>query len=335
MLAVTPQGVGIGNFGNFYMNWLQATNASDAYRTMVSNPLTALTEWGLPISGLLLFISLSGLFLLIPDSNLSQVKNSVAAAHAVLASFLVAGIFSTTMETPMIWIPVSLASLILASLTFYFGSRNIQKLRHILIFSACITLLGLGGLFIYGKILRSKNSLDLSKDANGTHIRVENTNSQNNILLVDQEVLGENYGKFARDLVTHKSINLFIPDSRLEDLPTVKEKHRSASPDTLIVTGRKINNIQNIDAARYILIAPDIPKDSSILQKIFSEGRVLLILPGFDEDGRSAWWNEEYSKAQPDKKSTAVPIEGFGNNLEQAKTQILDLINNFSQSSHR
>jgi hypothetical protein len=99
MMVDAPEGWGLGNSGNAYMQWYQPTNRSEVYRTLVNSHLTWLVEVGWPARIIYLFVWSSVLMLCWPRDR----KISDLIPLAVWISFFVGALFSSIAESVYLW----------------------------------------------------------------------------------------------------------------------------------------------------------------------------------------------------------------------------------------
>lgn len=319
MLAIAPQGVGTGNSGAFFMNWLQAPDATGGYRTMVNSYLTFLTEWGLLSGALAGFVFLALVLVCIPGkTSSSALTNSAIACEAALIAFVVAGFFSTTMETIEVWIPAVIALGGLVGLTFVSGRSRRLGFRPALGLAAGLSV-GLAVLlWAAGCLLQAGNPLSLRfvKTKNGSILEARSRypgQGENGELLVlpDTSVMGKTYGKALRLLITGRNLVLKVH----ENLSGFQ------STSGWVMTAGK-HGAQGDGQKRIILLAPEIPSAPERMPEWGRDASVVLFQPGFDEDGRVAFWNEV--AARNPRAIRVVPLPGFGNDLSQAWSDIVE-----------
>ena len=100
MIADSPDGWGKGQSGNAYMNWYQPLDMNERYRTLVSCPLSHLTENG----NFGRFTAFTCAFLLAGVLLAHLKKKSDAVPLAVWSTFFTASLFSTVAENRILWI---------------------------------------------------------------------------------------------------------------------------------------------------------------------------------------------------------------------------------------
>ncbi len=140
MTYENPSGFGAGRSGNEFMQWYQAIDRVEGYRTMVNSYLTFLVERGwLPFSAVILAIA--AFWTWTWPRNGEVHASWRIALWGSLAAFLVSGIFSTTMEEPLVWSIPILAGLALIAFKRCAGARDFS-LPH----SSFRKLMKMGGL---------------------------------------------------------------------------------------------------------------------------------------------------------------------------------------------
>lgn len=319
MLAIAPQGVGTGHSGAFFMNWLQASDATGGYRTMVNSYLTFLTEWGLPFGVLAGFVFLALVLVFIPGkTSSSALTNSAIACQAALIAFAVAGFFSTTMETIQVWIPAMIALGGLVGLTLGSGRTRRLGFRPALGLAAGLSVGLVVLLWAAGCLLQAGNPLSLRfvKTKNRSILAVRSRHlghGENAELLVfpDTSVMGQRYGKALRLLVTEHNFPLTVHEN-----PSGFQ-----STSGWMMAGGKYG-AQGDGQKGIILLAPEIPSAPEKMPEGGRHASVVIFQPGFDEDGRVAFWNEVAIRNP--EAIQVIPVPGFGSDLSQAWPDIVE-----------
>lgn len=310
MLAIAPQGVGQGASGTFFMNWLQPVEADAGYRTMVNSYLTFFTEYGLLFGALALFLAGAFVLILQPRSGPShRVRNTVIACQASLMAFAVAGFFSTTMETVAVWLGPILSGILLASLTLTHGRASFLSIRRATGLAAFLALGTVGLLWAIGGIVLAGEDRKLTFK-NGTVMIVSDENAPARILVVpDVAIMGTNYGKSLRRLSETCAIVV----------PLQGKIPAEAFADWVVAAGETAETLP--EANNLILLAPIRLPEETTPSLLTKSGKILVFLPGFDEDGRVAYWQEQ-ARLHPDAIEV-IPLPNFGNDLTQAWPEIL------------
>ncbi len=309
MLAIAPQGVGAGNSGAFYMNWLQPLESQAGYRTMVNSYLTFLTEYGVWAGMLTGFLALAVVLVCLPDlRGASRARDAVTACHASLMAFATAGFFSTTMETAWVWLPALFSLLLLGYSTYRYGRTTRMGIGAALALAAILAAGIVAGLWSSGWILRINQPVQMHYDGpalllqnglNGSDLRREIYVQPN------EAIMGGTYGKGIRRLFHGIPLSIRVCQS---DIPS------SEAAEWGVVTGRRG---ESFPAARSLmLLAPEILSEEETRALLSSYESLVIILPGFDEDGRVAYWRE--TAANNFGKIQIFSLPEFGNDFSQA-----------------
>ncbi len=201
MIAVSPwHGWGAGQSGAQYMQWFQPVDATTGYASMVNSLLTLTVERGLPAFSAYVFVSvfviLGGVMTFNSISTeKSFLRFALLAATASFVAFSIACLFSNFWVAPSLWTIPVLEVLFIT--TVYITSAG--DIRRVAFWSGA----GTGALSIIllcvGTALHSTVSISLSNSS----IIVENRGDgpiSRIVLLTDPDVLGDDYGKQARQL---------------------------------------------------------------------------------------------------------------------------------------
>ncbi|MCK9589483.1 MAG: O-antigen ligase family protein [Terrimicrobiaceae bacterium] len=308
MLAIAPWGVGAGNSGAFYMNWLQPLDATGGYRTMVNSYLTFLTERGLVVGGVGFAIFFALVLMLQPKRAASGIDfDAVVACQASLIAFAVAGFFSTTMETAWIWLVPLLCFSLLLGLTIRGG--GLPRLPAILGMTASLGFGIVAVLWGTGTVLQLANAHSLRVRNGVLEIQGRKKPSIQVFVQPDESVMGESYGKGLRLLMENANIDLLVNLGKVPAQP--------ASMWTL-AAGEQIATPSGTPNA--VFLAPPRISPGTVEQILKSYRTILIFLPGYDEDGRGEFWRE-IAGENPEKVSTVI-LPGFGNDLTQAWPEI-------------
>ena len=286
MAYENPAGFGSGKSGSEFMQWYQDPDRTEGYRTMVNSYLTFLVERGWVVFG-------GCLFLLVAFWRVSSDKHIglIAALKASILAFLVAGIFSTTMEEGWLWIIPGLCVAVILFLMM--GKRPAWKPFS----SLGITFGILGILWVVGWHLSSRDPLVRRfAPGAGSVISVSCRAPRAVIaLLPDSAVLGEQYGKLARSLALNAGADVHLG--------------ASAEADLVLATGEMCFAPTLSKMTPLIWVAPPVPSGES-----FRDGAVrnlTVLVPEIDEGGRSEWWKNQ-------KSVEIIPLEGVGMRVDWA-----------------
>lgn len=100
MMVDSPRGWGLGVSGRAYTSWYQAPNEFKIIRTLVNSHLTWLTEFGWSGRFLYLMLLLGLLWGLLLVSR----RGGNPLPAALMLSLVVAGLFNSVMESPVLWL---------------------------------------------------------------------------------------------------------------------------------------------------------------------------------------------------------------------------------------
>ena len=303
MSVENPSGFGAGNSGAVYMQWYQDPDAVGKYRTMVNSYLTFLVERGWLISVGVIVIFVMFWILTVP-------RRKFAVAHGlrgVILAFLVAGIFSTTMEDWRLWILPCLTGAWLG-LSAFFGGETITK--------RTICLSGFGMVFvlfcltIYGLYLSSVDSLKRTFEK-GSLVSIEKRAGIRAALglLPDPKVLGPLYGKLVRELVKESGLKVILGNQALDQ-------------GRVMLVGDQIHTeIRPRKNREVILLSPE-TTNPEMLQKFFRRGQnIKLILAEIGEDDRVDSW----LKIAAERKIEPTILYGVGTRVDWAWTEVIEI----------
>lgn len=318
MIAAIPQGVGRGHSGEFYMQWFQPLDGATRYRTLVNSYLTFAAENGLLALAAASFFAL--LIWLAPRRNPpgSLAEEIACACRAALIAFAVAGFFSTTMEEGRLWIVPGIAAGSLLAMIAWQRSWPIPKRTSLAAATAAATLCG--ALWLAGWSLGRADDLRVVRRGARVELHPASSTAPAIHVLLDPEVLGRNFGKLMRRLALHRRG------------PVVVSPSENAIPGGQIVVavGRAVDGATWPPARRLVLLAPA-PIDAERARKILSSSRpALLLLPGFDEDGRAAFWQEMADEHRAGEKPRCETLDGVGTQVEWAWEQVLSSVKRFT-----
>ena len=312
MLATNPQGVGSGNSGLFYMQWYQPLEMTARYRTMVNSYLTFAVERGLWIFAASCFLAFGIWNAASRTHHAGFMQDVVTTLKASVLAFAVAGLFSTTMEEAKLWIwpalcMAGLAALVLVEMRKISWGGVIKQ-------SAVICIVLCGTIYASGLALQRNEPLKIHLDnkQNGT-VTIEpaqkSSRSATTVrVLVDEEVMGQDYGKLLRRLATGSGLRVVTSESPDASLPQ----------ETLLVSGQCVGRLQNLKNQNLVFLAPARISGDDAANLLRSATTVKLLLPGFDEDGRAAFWYDAAKDAKPPASIKTVSLDGVGTEVEWA-----------------
>jgi hypothetical protein len=307
MAVENPAGFGAGNSGSAYMQWYQPPEMTAGYRTMVNSYLTFLVERGWVAAFLVLLAGLTFWLWARPDENGPVSARWIAALRAVILAFLVAAIFSSTMEDGRLWILPTLTAGTLAGWTMV--GRKPITFRHAglagaLALGVCLVFAAWG--FVEGK--RELLERRFEKTGDGPLVvtlrprNIQQTGAGWTVL-PDPAVLGTVYGKLVRRLC-------------LEWGEPVRVGNPVGRPgEKYVVAGDQVGFLAGQGVARLVLLAPEGGDASSARRVLTANPDAVLFLPEIDEDGRSAFWEEA---ARTAGTARVIPLEGVGVQVDWA-----------------
>lgn len=315
MAYENPAGFGAGRSGAEFMQWYQAVERTEGYRTMVNSYLTFLVEYGWVTFALVMLIVAALWAWSWPNANAPHLRWRIAL-WASLAAFLISGIFSTTMEEPLVWIlPV------LAMLGIIVMRLTVGKPLRVSIFpwavamgAACLllaTLLFMGMSKSLGDPL--ERIFDRVPEGQKNVVAMRSKSAKRETILSvypDDSVLGPDWGKLLRTLALQTGREIWVGDARgSNDMPF----------DVMLVGSNIMENHKAAKSRRVFLLAPS-AGDITLTKN------TTLLLPEIDEDGRSSFWQERVETMKPTPVKMLV-LHGVGTRVEWAWGQVIEAIN--------
>ena len=277
MSVENPRGFGAGRSGEEYMQWYQATEREEGYRTMVNSYLTFLVEYGWAWFAAIL-IAFSCFWAWTSPGRGDRMS---VGLRGLLIAFLVAGIFSTTMEEWRLWVLPGLAFAVLMGLKI----RSGVAMRRPLLAGA-LGIAAMGMCVLAGKGWRESAKDPLLREFEPV------TEGRSVVLLARKDggkrpmgvvanprVLGDFQGKLLRELAMGGDFKLFLGE-------------QAVSPGTVMLVGNGVHTSLPAQVNGLILLAPEIV-DPSTLEGIRPSAAVVrLFLGEIDEDGRVDFWRD-------------------------------------------
>jgi len=184
MIANAPEGWGVGNSGNAYIQWYQPLNRSERYRTLVNSHFTWLVEFGWPFRVLYL-IGWSAIFVICWPSKSARWRS---VAFAVWVCFFVAAFFSSVAEVAILWIVPLL--FLCAAIFCRFAKRESPTMLQWAI-ASCIPTSILAALWLLGQ-----NSPHLNGTASSV---IFGHGAPEVVVFYDPRTMGDLYGKAIRE----------------------------------------------------------------------------------------------------------------------------------------
>lgn len=313
MTCENPAGFGPGRSGSEFVHWYQAVDRTEGYRTMVNSYLTFLVEMGwLPFVSLMVAVAAFWAWTWPRGGEKCAVLRT--AAWASLAAFLASGIFSTTMEEPLVWVIPGLVVVALFILRFRSGPWNLSLPRTGCAVGCAIMMLA--ALFGMGQALSKRDLLErqFARDETGNltvaSIRPKSKVDQPAIrVFPDEIVLGPDWGKLMRVLAIQTGREV-----RVLDAPNDADK----AFDVMVIGSAGPSDTVPTDG-RVVLIAPSI-------RDLRLEVVSMVILPEIDEDGRISFWQERVQDAATEPPQV-VTLDGVGTRIDWAWNQVIEVVN--------
>ncbi|MCK9589525.1 MAG: O-antigen ligase family protein [Terrimicrobiaceae bacterium] len=365
MACENPAGFGSGQSGREFMQWYQATDRTEGYRTMVNSYLTFLVEQGrgmfaLAVFGFLVFwfsmasppgspkstgkeshmeaprreaVDAKEGLIHLPHKNTCPAEPELpsAAAEAAVPShlqisgirtafrgsilaFLVAGIFSTTMEDWGLWIIPACCIIVLVA-TRCLRPRALT-LRP-LVRGLCGTCAMVFGLWLAG-FSQSRSDLlarTFAPSREGRSVvAIAPKGGKKTIWFVpDAAVLGPMYGKLLRSLALETKSEILLGGNE------------GALADLVVLAGDAVNGHRPDDGVPLLLLAPAKMEEAQARAILGRKGRVLLLFPEIDEDGRSSFWRN-LAGQNPRDGLVCRELGGVGTQVDWAWDQVMDCI---------
>lgn len=310
MAAENVHGFGTGKSGEQYMLWYQPLERQEGYRTMVNSYLTFLVEQGWLWSGAILLA-----FVLIWGWTRPRDGEPVTVAlRASILAFMIAGVFSTTMEDRLLWIFPATCGVILIGLAV--GKRKALGKTQLLvtgggILAACTTLLTIG-------FLKSRSDpLKREFGANGDHHTVSSLSpgtpkARSLGCIVDETVMGDQYAKLLREMALGAEVKILLGD-RINDA------------DRILCTGSSVHSYGSFPKKPLLLLAPEKLVDDELSALAARSEVARILLPEIDEDGRVGFW-EEVTEGELAANFQTSALSGVGNRVDWAWAQVIEIV---------
>gem|GEM_PF-3483254 len=268
LIATSPlRGWGYYNTGASYMNWFQGVTDHTYYNGLVNSYLQIGAAFGLPVLGGVLAVLILALLnthkkvaqtlLSVPVLNQTNfgTDRSVCATFISLLCFLwiliwmLNSCFSSMLSSPMLVIPPLMA----VFMALFLNPPRKSELVGSLMISLSLCLL----VFVLGRRFSGNDSVSISRDSSGI-ITVANNEIKTGktcILFVDQQALGEEYGKELRQFLLGADFERCVVVGRTSyfDAPETNIKN----PELIIISGITVSQVEIRDGpAKYLLLNP-------------------------------------------------------------------------------
>jgi hypothetical protein len=308
MAAENVRGFGTGKSGEQYMQWYQPLDRQEGYRTMVNSYLTFLVEQGWLWSGAVL---LGFVMFWVWTRPRSGEPVTVALRASVLA-FLVAGIFSTTMEDWRLWLIPATCSVILVTLAV--GKRKRVEKFHLLATGGGV-LAGCATLFTVGSLKSGRDPLKRGFGGDGENRSVTSLapaapSDRSLGFIVDEAVMGDQYAKLLRELALGADVEILLGG-------------RAKEADRILCAGKSVHSHGSFQQKPLLLLAPEKVLDEELALLAARSKPAEILLPEIDEDGRVGFWDEvtEGALAASFQK---IALSGVGNRVDWAWAQVIE-----------
>jgi hypothetical protein len=310
MSVENPLGFGAGQSGEQYMQWYQPVDRKVGYRTMVNSYLTFLVErgWLWSIAAVLGFV------VIWTWTRAREAGQVATALRASVIAFLVAGIFSTTMEMWQLWIlPISCGVILLGTCVWEKPGLEWGRvaLGGVCLLGVCAILATIGiWKMAHDPLRREFSSMNHTRTVVGIGPKVKTARSLG--CVVDQAVLGEEYSKLLRSLALSDTLNICLGD-------------HSKSAERVMWVGHAVHLCRSYRPKNLILLFPEKIDDTELAAIVSVGSPVQLILPEIDEDGRVAFW-EDAASGPSARCFEKTALSGVGNRIDWAWDQVADLL---------
>lgn len=310
MAAENVHGFGTGKSGEQYMQWYQPLERQEGYRTMVNSYLTFLVEQGWLWSGAVLL----GFVLFWVWTRPRSGEAVTVALRASILAFLVAGIFSTTMEDWRLCLIPAACAVVLVTLAV--GKRKGIEKPHLLAVGGSV-LVGCAALFTVGFLKSGSDPLKREFGGDGgdrtvTTLAPATPKARSVGCIVDETILGDRYAKLLREMALGAEVKILLGD-RVKDA------------DRILCTGKSVHSHGSFPQKPLWLLAPEKILDEEFTLLAARSEPAKILLPEIDEDGRVAFWDEVTEGAlAANFQKTA--LSGVGNRVDWAWAQVIEIV---------
>ncbi len=307
MAVENPLGFGGGNSGAQYVQWYQAAGRDEGYRTMVNSYLTFLVERGWPVS-----VCLSLSFVVFWVWTKPPLDGQLGAAlRASILGFMVAGIFSTTMEDWKLWMTPISCGMALAVAAMARRSRLDGRAIGVgvVVLSVGVMIMTFLGLRKSGNdpLVREIGMLEGVRTVTG--LRSKNKSLGTLRCVVDPLVLGEQPSKLMRELALKADVEIWLGEV-------------GKAADKTMWVGQAAELLSDAPPRDLILLAPAKIKIVALKQLLTASARVDILLPEIDEDGRVGFWEDALQTASA-LRFNKTTLTGVGNRIDWAWEQVI------------
>ncbi|MGC1479795.1 MAG: O-antigen ligase family protein [Chthoniobacterales bacterium] len=331
MAADRPLGFGLGNSGQAYMQWYQPLGSDAGYRTLVSGYLTPLVEFGWPLFALTILLLAAWWSWTAPRTSDRRSRPVITGFRATILAFATAAIFSTTIETPTLWILPTLAFIATTWLTI--ANRGAvrqlpdrptpvaqpplhpkkdpatthRKIHPPTIRNLAITTTFLLALYAVGLALSATAPLQKTFGPNETVLlRPRELSSLPIGIVPDPAVLGPTYGHLLRELA--------IETNTAIEISATAKIHRN--PAKIILSGNAVGFAAKFPTAPLTLLCPDVIPEDAVPELLRTGNIERIYLSEIDPDRRSLFWKAH----APESLIETIP--GVGTRVDWAWNEL-------------
>ena len=311
MAADNPRGFGSGTSGEQYMNWYQPLDRQQGYRTMVNSYLTFLVEQGW---AWFLLVALASAWFWVWTQP-ARGEWLARALRASIIAFLIAGVFSSTMEEWRLWIIPTTAAIALAAMALWRKKNPVAPKPLLLAWGG--VALACGALWCAGWQKSRYDPLRRKFATTGdcrsvTAIGPQNPLSATLGCIVDETVLGEHPVKLLRELALGADVTILLGEG-------------ARSAPRILCVGQAVHECNRFPTQPLWLLAPEMIQPAELALLAARPTPIQILMPEIDEDGRVGFWTE-ISGGQLATHFQLTSLVGVGNRVDWAWTQVIELI---------
>lgn len=310
MAAENVHGFGTGKSGEQYMQWYQPLERQEGYRTMVNSYLTFLVEQGWLWSAAILL----GFVLFWVWTRPRDRQVVTVALRASILAFLVAGIFSTTMEDWRLWIFPAACAVILVTLAV--GKKKGIEKTHLLATGGSV-LAGCAALFVVGLLKSGRDPLKRgfggdAENRSVTSLTPAAPKVRSVGVIVDETVMGDQYAKLLREMALRAEVEILLGE-RVKDA------------DRILCSGKGVHSHKSFQQKPLLLLAPEKIRDEELTLLATRSNPAEILLPEIDEDGRVGFW-DEVTEGEHAAKFQKTALSSVGNRVDWAWAQVIERV---------
>lgn len=301
MAADNPRGFGRGESGRSYMEWYQALEADEGYRTLVNSYLTFLVERGWVVFSVVMGLAV---WFWVMVGGVKGIGGVGIGLRGGLVAFGMAGFFSTTMEDGRLWVLPGLFCGVLVVL--WILERPVIR-RGAVVGYLGVMAAGLLVLWCYGVRLGSKAVVGRGyKGGELVWIGAKGGVEEGVGFVVDQEVMGELPGRLLRRMVEERGAKVVLGEDAFMQ-------------ERLVLAGSGVVELgRESGANEVVLIAPEVFD----WEEREERGRLEVVLPELDEDGRVSYWEEVGER----EGFEVMMLEGVGLRVDWAWEEVMAVL---------